>query len=70
MKPGTLSPAQSALLARMTDKWQSAHELGASLGTLNALKARGKVERRYLVGACVMPREATVFRKVGDTTGP
>ncbi len=59
-----LSKAMKRALGKLSNNWQSASVLDESKQTLNALKARGLVERRGLLGATIpgFSRTSTEYR--------
>lgn len=59
-----LSKTQAAVLAKMkSGEWATAHELRASLATLQALCERGRVEKRTGAGSFTFPRTGIEWRK-------
>lgn len=60
----SLTRAQAHAMIRLTYEWQSAKQLEASILTLEGLKYRGLVERKF-VDAKTKP-EANFYRRIND----
>jgi len=57
----TMQDVLSKLLAQ-PDLWQSAYDLGASLGTLNALQGRGLARSKSNLGYFAFPRSNIMWK--------
>lgn len=60
----SLSGVQRMILGKLTDKWQSAYELRASLATLRALEREGLAKSKETLGSMFSPRVNILWRKI------